>query len=66
MVAIRKTQRRANKTIARIGKALTQAKKHHRQTQNTVKKIKAIHETAKVELKAGVKGIRKTAKNGMG
>jgi len=63
MVATRRTQRRANKTIARIGKALTQAKKHHRQAQNTVKKIKSIHQTAKVELKAGVKGLRK---NGTG
>ena len=65
MVATRRTQRRASKSIARIGRALTQAKKHHRQAQNTVKKIKSIHRTAKGELKGGAKGLRRTANKGM-
>jgi len=62
MPATRRTQRRAHKTIARIGKALTQAKKHHRQATKTVAKIKGLHRTAKGELKGGAKGLRRTTK----
>lgn len=63
MPATRKTQRRATKTIGRIGRALKKAKKHRRQAQNTVKKIKSLHRTAKKDIRSTKKGMtRKTAR----
>lgn len=58
MVATRRTQRRAHKSIARIGKMLHMAKKHHRQATKTVTKIKSLHATAKGDLKKA-KGMRR-------
>lgn len=59
MPAIRKTTRQATKTVARIGKFLTKAKKHHRQATNSVKAVKKAHADAKKHVSATKKGMKR-------
>jgi len=51
MVALRKAERRTHKTIAKIGRVLKKAHKHHRQAKKSVVAIKKIHAQAKTDLK---------------
>jgi hypothetical protein len=51
MVALRKAERRAHKSIGRIAHVLRKAKKHHHQAKKSVAAIKKIHAQAKTDLK---------------
>ena len=63
MPAIKKNTRQAHKTVARIGKILTKAKKHHDQAKKSVKQIKKAHGEAKKHVTSTKKGMRrKTAR----